>query len=479
MRHMRHRPLILLILLLIAALLLAGMLPAQAQGGPEQPPPGMTIHVVQRGENLFRIALRYGTTVEAIAQANGIGNTAAINIGQRLLVPLLGSAGPGVPTDYVVSPADSLLRLTVRFGTTPQAIARQNFITNPARLFVGQVLALSEGSVGKEGLKTGWLYTVTRQDTLYHIAARYGVTLERLMRANGLRRASTIFPGRRLVIPGSESSPALVDLPAPFTSVDMLPALATQGNSVSFRLATSAPAQIQGTFMNRPLTLFSDEARTGHVALFGIDAMIQPGFYELSLTATGADGAQTTLTRRVLVQDGGYPRETIQLAPSQTDLLNVTVTQPEEERVRQLVSQITPQRTFEGPMGLPCPAPVTSQFGTRRSYNGGPFDRLHAGADFAAMPGAAIYAPAAGVVVLAEALNVRGNATIIDHGWGVYTGYWHQQTIGVGVGQRVEAGQIIGTVGQTGRVTGPHLHWELFVNGVQVDPLQWVRQSFP
>src|SRR5581483_6939036 len=76
--------------------------------------------------------------------------------------------------------------------------------------------------------------------------------------------------------------------------------------------------------------------------------------------------------------------------------------------------------------GLPCPAPVTSQYGTRRSYDGGPYDQFHTGTDFAGAPGSPIYAPAAGVVVMAERLHVRGNATIIDHGWGVYTGYWHQ-----------------------------------------------------
>ena len=155
------------------------------------------------------------------------------------------------------------------------------------------------------------------------------------------------------------------------------------------------------------------------------------------------------------------------------------MTEPETQRVTQIVSQITPTRYFSGQMGLPCPAPVTSQFGTRRSYNGGPFTNIHGGTDFAAMPGAAIYAPAAGRVVFAGTLNVRGNATIIDHGWGIFTGYWHQQSIGVRVGDLVQQGQVIGTVGKTGRVTGPHLHWEVFVNGVEVDPLQWTRQVFP
>jgi murein DD-endopeptidase MepM/ murein hydrolase activator NlpD len=128
-------------------------------------------------------------------------------------------------------------------------------------------------------------------------------------------------------------------------------------------------------------------------------------------------------------------------------------------------------------MGLPCAAPVTSQFGTRRSYNGGPYNQWHAGTDFAAMPGSPIYAPAGGVVVLAETLHVRGNATIIDHGQGIYTGYWHQTEIMVKVGDIITQGQVIGLVGSTGRATGPHLHWEMFVGGVQVDPLQWTRQN--
>jgi murein DD-endopeptidase MepM/ murein hydrolase activator NlpD len=76
-------------------------------------------------------------------------------------------------------------------------------------------------------------------------------------------------------------------------------------------------------------------------------------------------------------------------------------------------------------------------------------------------------------------LTVRGNATIIDHGWGVYSAYMHQSEILVKTGDRVTAGQLIGLVGGTGRVEGPHLHWEIFVGGVQVDPLDWLQRSFP
>jgi murein DD-endopeptidase MepM/ murein hydrolase activator NlpD len=81
--------------------------------------------------------------------------------------------------------------------------------------------------------------------------------------------------------------------------------------------------------------------------------------------------------------------------------------------------------------------------------------------------------------VFAAPLTVRGNATIIDHGLGVYSGFWHQSEQLVNVGDTVTQGQVIGLVGGTGRVTGAHLHWEVWVNGVQVNPLDWLNQVYP
>jgi len=96
-----------------------------------------------------------------------------------------------------------------------------------------------------------------------------------------------------------------------------------------------------------------------------------------------------------------------------------------------------------------------------------------------AAAGVPVYAPARGVVVLAEPLAVRGQAVILDHGWGVFSGFWHLSQIDVTVGQEVERGQPIGLVGNTGLSTGPHLHWEVQVRSVPVDPVQWTKESFP
>ena len=74
---------------------------------------------------------------------------------------------------------------------------------------------------------------------------------------------------------------------------------------------------------------------------------------------------------------------------------------------------------------------------------------------------------------------MRGNVTYIDHGWGVYSGYFHQSEFLVSEGDYVETGQVIGLVGNTGRSTGAHLHWEIWVGGVPVDPLDWIAREYP
>jgi murein DD-endopeptidase MepM/ murein hydrolase activator NlpD len=128
---------------------------------------------------------------------------------------------------------------------------------------------------------------------------------------------------------------------------------------------------------------------------------------------------------------------------------------------------------------LPAVGVMASGFGTLRSYNGGDYDTFHSGADLSGPTGTPIYAPANGIVVDTGLLDVRGYVTILDHGRGVYTGYWHQSAILVEPGDEVVTGQQIGAIGNTGLSTASHLHWEMWVNGVQVDAMQWVRESFP
>jgi murein DD-endopeptidase MepM/ murein hydrolase activator NlpD len=178
--------------------------------------------------------------------------------------------------------------------------------------------------------------------------------------------------------------------------------------------------------------------------------------------------------------EGPYGTETIQIVEGREGLLSPDVIQAEAERMWALWSQVTLQPYWSGSFGYPVnDVRITSAFGTRRSYNGGPANSFHAGSDFGGGIGAPIYAPAAGQVVLAESLAVRGNAVLIDHGLGLFSGYWHQSEIVAEAGQFVQPGDLIGYIGDTGLVTGPHLHWEMRLGGIAVEPLQWVVETFP
>ncbi|MHB8625397.1 MAG: LysM peptidoglycan-binding domain-containing protein [Aggregatilineales bacterium] len=451
---------------------------------PAVPPSSTTIHVVQRGEDLFQIAQEYGTTVADIARANGINNAALIQVGQRLLIPNAvlnadAASAPGSPTTYVVGPGDSLQDLAWRYGTTPTQIALQNRIVAPTTLYIGLSLAIPAGAGSHPAIPNGHTYVVQPGDTLYRVAALTGQPIAAIADANGLSLTAPLFVGQTLAIPANKDGPVLIDAPPPVTHFAMRPSVLEQGRTVVLEMSTSAAMKLSGTFLNHALVDNTSDGGLTHYVFIGDDAFTTPGVYSLQLTATDANGHTVDLSRNLAVADGHYNSEQITLPPTLKDLLDPKITQPELDQLAKITAPVTSHRYFTGAFGLPVPAAINSQFGTRRSYDGQPYNQFHAGTDFAAAPGAAIYAPMPGIVVFTGLMHVRGNITIIDHGWGIYTAYCHQSQILVNVGDAVQAGQIIGKIGSTGRVTGPHLHWELYVNSIQVDPMEWARISFP
>jgi murein DD-endopeptidase MepM/ murein hydrolase activator NlpD len=193
------------------------------------------------------------------------------------------------------------------------------------------------------------------------------------------------------------------------------------------------------------------------------------------------DGSDFDFSQDVLVSAGDFLYD----QPLSVDpaTLDPETTVPEDSNWLILSSPASPDKLWQGVFSLPV-EPVfaecyASRFGSRRSYNGSDYSYFHTGVDYCGKIGDPIYAAAVGVVVFAGPLTVRGNATMIDHGWGIYTAYMHQSEILVQAGDHVEQAQLIGSVGNTGRVEGPHLHFEVLAGGVQVDPLEWLNQVFP
>lgn len=455
---------------------------AQEDGLPTPTPPvvgNMLVHVVQRGETLFRIAQLYGSSVDEIMLINGINDVRFITTGQRLLIPDAQQHQPGINMRHEVAVGETLYSIAAAYDVPVGILVELNDVAHSERLYSGQSVVI--GAVSVTQTPVGH-YVVQAGDYLLSVAVRLGVRLTDLQAANGLLTGEPIFAGQILKIPSEIAGGAVVMWPSPIQDLKVSPAVPKQGQAISLQLLTDGLIQGEGVFMERPFrlektTAEGEDYRYG--AVLSVHAFAEAGVYPLRLTLSDIDGRRVAYEIRIQVLGGGYDSEAIDIPENRESLLAPELVQTELERVIAVMGGFTPLRYFGGWMSLPSTGIVTSQFGTRRSYNGSPYNTFHGGTDFGGAEGSPIVAPSAGVVVMAEALQVRGNVVILDHGWGVYTGYWHLSDRYVNVGQVVSKGDVIGALGSTGLVTGAHLHWELWVGGVQVDPMQWVQQAFP
>lgn len=464
----------LLICFLGGVLLLAIEDSSVAQSAPT-PTSTTTLHIVQRDQTLSEIAQLYNTSVDAIMTMNGIDDARFIDVGQRLLIPEAQVTRPGANFIHTVELGDTLQKLASEYAVPVSRLVERNGVLHPDLLYLGQPLSI--GEIGRRDGEYGF-YTLQAGDNALRVAAQHGMTYDEFLTVNGLGRETVLVPGQQVSVRGVTTAASNL----PLSGLRITPEVPLQGQSVSLQFRTQRPLQVEGTFMGRPFTVGQEptEAGAAYVAMLAVHALAQPGVYRIELRLTNENDEMTRHEVRLRVADGGYGSEVINIPPDRTNLLEPTLVQSELDQVAAVMSGFRLQRLFTGLMSLPASGPVTSQYGTRRSYNGSPIDNnFHGGTDFGGPVGAPISAPADGVVVLARPLQVRGNVVILDHGWGVYTGYWHLSDISVAEGQQVARGELLGALGSTGLVTGAHLHWEMWVHGVQVDPMQWVQQSFP
>jgi murein DD-endopeptidase MepM/ murein hydrolase activator NlpD len=459
---------------------------------------GATIHVVQRGETLFSIAQRYGLSLDVIAAANGIINPSNIITGQRLLIPLNGATETISPETYTVQYADNLEAIARAFSTDVNTLIRLNGLTDPNALYVGQMLILREGAtplseiIVTDGLESDAetvtipptigitaTHRVQAGETLFRIAQRYGVPMADIQVANNITDSSRIFTGQDLLIPGVEALSPVASLPTQLAVLDLTPLILVEGKTGRVRLkAINSGAQVDIQFLGQPINMAVLGDGLSHIGFAPIPLGTVTGVYPMTITVTDLTGVGA-LTFNVQVNAGGYGAQYVTLPENKLELLTPAVEQNEMDLLRRITGTYSLERFFGGPMGLPAAAAMYSAFGAKRAYNGGDFDRYHSGADFAGAPGTPVIAPAPGRVVLADALNIRGTTVVLDHGWGVYTLYAHMNERYVGLGEFVQVGQALGTIGSTGRATGAHLHWEVWIRGIPVDPMQWVYEAFP
>jgi len=253
----------------------------------------------------------------------------------------------------------------------------------------------------------------------------------------------------------------------------------SQGSLLLMDLKSSkALAEVRGEWGGRSVPLWSENASENQrKGLLAVDLEKAPGEYELKLTGQTAGGEKVSCSTMVTVRKGQFATEKLQVGKQFVEPSPEQIKRADEERqkLRDIFEHVTPERLWDGKFRIPLDGVTTgSNFGRRRILNGNP-GSPHGGADLPGATGTPVHSAQRGQVVLAEGLFFGGNTVVVDHGLGIYTFYGHLSEIDVKVGDRVEAGAVLGKVGATGRVTGPHLHWGLTVERARVNPLQLVK----
>ncbi len=224
-------------------------------------------------------------------------------------------------------------------------------------------------------------------------------------------------------------------------------------------------------FLDRNYQMGMDGTNHRLFAFVSLDLGLEPGFYTLTVFVKRIQGKWESVQRRIVVPTKEFP-----LIKLWVDKKFITPPPRYYERIkweagilRVIYGIYTPQWLGEGRFIFPAPGNARTNFGQRRLFNN--YHRSsHKGVDVASPYGSSIIASNSGRVVLARDLYYAGKAVIIDHGLGVFTFYCHFSKILVKRGDDVKRGDVIGKVGATGRVTGPHLHWSINVAGKSVDP---------
>ena len=429
-------------------------------------------HVVVEGETLFTIAEMYGVAIETLQLLNNIDDPSLIFIGQELILP--GGEGEGVTTIRTIQLGDSLGSLAAAYQTTEADIASSNWLISRENMVVGKPLIIvSETGSAAPDIVFGTAHIVKSDDTILTISAQYGLPPSSLIAANDLPYPTYLLPGQRLRIPADD---VYQILPENWSRMRLFPLPLAQGASAAVYVESISPGFAPAGDVAGEELHFRPEAG-GFVAFIGIDAFTEPGIYSVELTDQSL-GSQP-IVQDIVIESSNFGLQAITVPAEKESLLAPEIRQNEDTFLATVYNVIEEVSVWNGPFTLPISNTfITSGYGDARSYNGGPIEIYHTGIDLSGGIGAKIYAPAPGKVVLSETLTLRGNSLIINHGLGVMTGYYHLSKILVEEGESVTTGQVIAEAGSTGLSSGPHLHWDLRIHNVPVDPLQWTAEDF-
>jgi murein DD-endopeptidase MepM/ murein hydrolase activator NlpD len=245
------------------------------------------------------------------------------------------------------------------------------------------------------------------------------------------------------------------------------------GEAVLLTFKAAGPlTTVRGTAFGQPFTGYAGASADTWHALVGIDLSARPGRATVEVEARLADGSPLAASVPFKVGAKTFATRRLTVAPEFVTPPPAEQARIERERLllNRILSAMSPRHLWDDGFGRPVDGEVISVFGVRSVFNNEP-RAPHRGVDFRGAAGTPVRAPARGVVVLAEPLYFSGSTVILDHGLGVFSMLAHLSRIDVKPGTLAVRGDVVGAIGATGRVTGPHLHWTLRVGAAAVDPL--------
>lgn len=246
-----------------------------------------------------------------------------------------------------------------------------------------------------------------------------------------------------------------------------------QGDIGLLKLNDNNKSGLEIVWNERNITLMPGSETGSYVAFLGVDLTLKPGRYMVKKT----DG-KTIQTKVIDVykKDYGIRRLTIPKSMEALDKKTLNRVRDESRRIKRLFLESDKKPLWEGPWIKPVKGPVVSPFG-RRSIINGTERSPHSGVDFKASEGEPVMATNSGIVVFIEECFFSGLTVIIEHGGGIQSMYFHLSKVLADIGQTVKKGEIIGLSGCSGRVTGPHLHFGVRLDGARVNPLKLIDLS--
>jgi murein DD-endopeptidase MepM/ murein hydrolase activator NlpD len=233
--------------------------------------------------------------------------------------------------------------------------------------------------------------------------------------------------------------------------------------------------ELEARIFERAFVFYPEQNPRSWQGLVGVDLDVKPGRYPVMLTGQTIQGTPIILEYSLSIRPKSFPTRRLAVDEKYVNPPTEALDRIRRESrlVQEIIARVTPDKLWKNSFILPVPGSPISSFGKRSILNGQPRNP-HAGVDFEGAIGTPVKSPNGGRVVLSADLYYSGQTVIVDHGLGLYSYFAHLSRISVKEGQSVESGTLIGEIGATGRVTGPHLHWSVRLAETRVDPLSLI-----